>query len=134
MDYSYDYSAYSTYSGSWMSTWALIAIVVLYLVLAILCIVGVWKIFKKAWQKWREALIPMVNLYLLNKMLWKPDRHIWGLLIPFMNIVALLVMVFSYPFAIAKKFGKSTGFGVWLLFLPIIFIPILWLWKAQYQK
>jgi hypothetical protein len=36
-------------------------------------------------------------------------------------------------FDLAKVFGKDTGFGFGLLFLPFIFIPILALGDAEYQ-
>jgi len=33
---------------------------------------------------------------------------------------------------LAQVFGKSTGFGIGLIFLPIIFIPILAFGNAKY--
>ena len=35
---------------------------------------------------------------------------------------------------IAKKFGKSIGFGVGLGLLPIVFAPVLAFGKAEFQE
>ena len=43
------------------------------------------------------------------------------LLIPFVNIYAIIKINIS----LAKSFNKSTGFGIGLLLLPIIFVPLL---------
>lgn len=49
--------------------------------------------------------------------------------IPIANfIVAILIMV-----AIAKNFGKGTGFALGLIFLPVIFWPMLGFGDAVYQ-
>ena len=47
--------------------------------------------------------------------------------------VAPIVIIFT-NFEIAKKFGKGTGFALGLLFLPIVFYPILAWGDAQYQE
>ena len=49
-------------------------------------------------------------------------------LVPCVNIVITIM----YCIKLAKAFGKSTGFGVGLIFLNTIFILILGLGDAQY--
>jgi hypothetical protein len=34
---------------------------------------------------------------------------------------------------LAEKFGKGTGFGIGLLFLPFVFFPMLAFGDAQYR-
>lgn len=54
-------------------------------------------------------------------------------------IISLIAIVIAYiaSFVIfinlAKRFGKSTGFGVGMVLLPIVFIPILAFGKDEYQ-
>lgn len=50
------------------------------------------------------------------------------LLIPFGNIIVMIATIFRT----ARVFGKGVGFGFGLMFLPIIFFPILGFGKAEY--
>lgn len=52
----------------------------------------------------------------------------WGL--------TLLIVFFDIYVGrhIAKKFGKSTAFGVGLGLIPIVFVPVLAFGKAEYQE
>jgi hypothetical protein len=50
------------------------------------------------------------------------------LFIPILNIVA----VFKIYIALAKAFGKTTGFAIGMIFLSIIFFPILAFSDATY--
>jgi len=71
-------------------------------------------------------------MHIMTKILNKPSRWFWGMFVPGMNIVVAFIRAFVAPFKLAEKFGKSGGFGVGLLLLPIIFFPILWFGKAEY--
>ena len=51
------------------------------------------------------------------------------MLIPFVNIIVGIVLCID----MAKSFGKGIGFGIGLVFLGIIFLPILGFGSAQYQ-
>ena len=48
-------------------------------------------------------------------------------------VVITYIASFNIYLNLAKKFGKSTGFGVGLVLLPIVFIPILAFGKDEYQ-
>jgi hypothetical protein len=41
----------------------------------------------------------------------------------FFPVLAILMIILNFD--IAKRFNKHRAFGLWLLFLPIVFIPIL---------
>lgn len=126
MEYSYEFSAYSNLgSMGW-------GVLLAYGILMLIFIVAMWKVFVKAGRKGWESLIPIYNIYVLTKILDKPTRWFWGMFVPFMNFVVLFIRIFVAPFRLAKKFGKWTGFGLGLLFLSIIFYPILGFGKAQY--
>jgi hypothetical protein len=51
------------------------------------------------------------------------------MLIPFVNFIIIILLYLQ----LAKAFGKDTGFGLGLVFLPIIFLPMLAFGKSQYQ-
>jgi hypothetical protein len=66
-------------------------------------------------------------------MLEIAHRPIWWLIllfIPFVNIVVGIII----PLDIAKAFGKGAGFGLGLVFFPMIFYPILGFGKSQYSR
>lgn len=90
---------------------------------------SLWKVFVKAGREGWEALIPIYNIYVLLKIVGKPG---WWLLLFLVPIVSLVVSFIVY-IELAKRFGKSTGFGVGLVLLSFIFIPILAFGDAQYQ-
>ena len=96
-------------------------------VLALL-IVGSCKIFVKYGKKWWEALIAGYNFAVILEMVELPLWNYFLFLIPFVNIY----MIFKVAIRLAKAFGKGTGFGVGLVLLSPIFIPILAFSKAPY--
>ena len=128
------------------------------LILSILMIAALWKIFKKAGTGGWKALIPVYNEYTLFKISWKP-RYFWislllGLAVSVLGeisaylsdyamffaiamfacaIIALVIEI-KVIFKLAKAFRKGVGFGLGLLFLPVIFYPILGFGKAKYRR
>ena len=101
----------------------------LYLGIVVLVIAGVWKVFTKAGQPGWAAIIPIYNIYILTKIAGKPGWWLLLFFIPVVNfVIAILVAI-----DVAKAFGKGTGFALGLVFLGIIFYPILGFGDAQYQ-
>ena len=118
----YDYYDYGYGYG------ALIASMAQYIVIfAVLCI-ALWKIFKKAGRHGWAALIPFYNMYVLFDIVWGKGIKFLMLLIPIYNIILSVKTMLR----LAKEFGKSTGFGVGLIFLSPIFLLILGFGKAEY--
>lgn len=93
-------------------------------------IAGVWKTFVKAGYPGWAALIPIYNFYILLKIAGKPA---WWLLLMFVPLVNL-VIAFMVAIAVAKSFGKGTGFGIGLTLIGFIFYPILGFGDAVYQR
>jgi len=105
-----------------------------YLAIIVLMIASHWKIFEKAGQPGWAAIVPFYNTYVLVVEVCKlPPIWFWLTLVPCANLVALIYLVFVVPFKLAEKFGKETGFAIGLIFLGIIFYPILAFGDAQYQ-
>ena len=100
----------------------------IWLVLIVLIIASMWKVFTKAGKPGWASLIPIYNLYVLNEIGGKPGWWLLLYFIPVVNIViSILVLV-----GVAQNFGKGAGFAIGLIFLPMIFYPILAFSDAQY--
>lgn len=104
-------------------------IIVFYLILVVVMIAAQWKIYEKAGFPGWSAIVPIYNIYILTKIIGKPAWWIALLLIPGVNIVFLIWMVNL----LSKSFGKTEGFTVGLIFLGIVFYPILAFGDSKYQ-
>lgn len=129
-----------------------IGIIMILLMYIIFMIIPLWKIFEKADQKGWKAIIPIYNIYILFKIAWKPSMfyvfivvEVLQNVIPLFNIrtlilssivtvlsIIILVVMVKLSVKVAKSFGKEKGFGIGILFLPIIFLYILALGKSEY--
>ncbi len=101
----------------------------IYFVLLVLIIISWWKVFTKAGKPGWASIIPIYNIIVLLDIVKRPVWWLILLLIPIVNIVIGIIVIFD----LAKAFGKGTGFALGLLFLGIIFLPILAFGDAQYQ-
>jgi len=99
-----------------------------FLAFTLLLIIGMWMTFDKAGQPGWGCIIPIFNIYCLVKI---AGKEWWWLLlyfIPLVNIViSILVLV-----GVARNFGKGVAFALGLIFLPVIFFPILGFGDATY--
>lgn len=104
----------------------------LYLVIffTVFLVVSQWQIFKKAGKPGWASLVPIYNTIVLLQIAGKPWYWFFFLLIPFVNIV----FVFLINDSLAKKFGKSSGFGVGMTLLAFIFYPMLASDKTKYLE
>lgn len=98
--------------------------------ISIFMIVCMWKIFKKAGKNGWEAIIPVYNIIVLLKIVELPIWYIALFIIPFANIYA----IFKIFIELAHKFGKSTGFGVAMIFFGIICLPMLAFGRTSYNN
>jgi len=102
-----------------------------YMLIILLFIVSQGFIFAKAGRPWWGCLVPIYNIYLTLKVAGKPGWWLLLALIPFVNFVFMFMLWFAH-ISIAKNFGKGVGFGLGLMFLPIIFYPVLAFGSAKY--
>ncbi len=98
------------------------------LILIVFSIVVQWKIYTKAGKPGWACLIPIYNIIVLLEIVKKPIWWIVLMLIPIVNFVILIIIMIE----LAKAFGKSTAFGVGLIFFGIIFLAILAFGDAKY--
>jgi len=92
-------------------------------------IAAMWTVYQKAGRPGWAAIIPIYNIIVMLQVAQKPIWWILLFLIPIVNIVIAILM---YA-AVAKNFGKGTGFALGLIFLGFIFFPILAWSDATYQ-
>ena len=97
-------------------------------VISLISIVAQWKLFKKAGKSGWLSIIPIVNIFVLMDIAKIPK---WKFILLFVPIAQIYIM-FKLYIELAHQFGKSTGFGVGMVFLPIIFLPMLAFGSATY--
>lgn len=89
---------------------------------SILLATGTWYMFEKAGKPGWAMIVPIYNIVVMLEIAKKPTW--WTaiiLLVPFVNIVFLIMMLHG----ISKNFGKDAGFTVGLVLLRQIFFAIL---------
>lgn len=101
-----------------------------WLVVVVALIASLWKVFTKAGEPGWAAIVPIYNAVVLLKIAGKPLWWLLLFLIPFVNVIAMILV----SIAVAKNFGKGTGFGLGLAFLGFIFFPILGFGSATYSR
>ena len=118
MDYNYGYEGGIGIVG-WLFYIAVIAFM----------LVTLWKVYVKAGKPGWASLIPFYNIIVMLEIVGKPWWYLLLMFIPVVNIVISIMVTLDT----AKVFGKGSGFGIGLIFLPFIFYPILAFGNAKYQ-
>ena len=88
------------------------------LVVNLICM---WRIYIKAGYPGWYSIIPVYSLLILFKIVNRPSWWILLFLIPIVNIIFAIWVINL----LAKKFKKDEAFTLGLIFLPLIFYPIL---------
>jgi hypothetical protein len=99
------------------------------IVLGIIQIAAQWRIFQKAGRPGWEILIPIYNAIILLRIIGKPWWWLLLMCIPLVNIIYIVWMINM----LSKSFGKDEGFTAGLIFLGVVFYPILGFGNAKYQ-
>lgn len=102
-------------------TWVIIG-------LCIAVIVGTWMVFTKAGKPGWASIIPIYNIFVLVDIAGKPWWWVVLLLIPIVNIIALIIV----SIALAERFGKGPLYGLGIAIFGFIFLPLLGFGDAQY--
>ncbi len=99
------------------------------IVIAILMIISMWKIYVKAEKPGWASIVPIYQILVLLEIIGKPWWWLLLYLIPFVNIIFLIWTINL----LSKSFGNGIGFTLGLLFLSVIFYPVLAFGGAKYQ-
>ena len=119
---------YPGYEYDYGSTAGLVVTYIICLVISVFLLICMWKVYVKAGKPGWAAIIPIYNILVELEIVGRPWYWLLLMLIPFVNIVIAIMITFR----MAKVFGKGTGFGFGLLFLPFIFFPILAFDSSRY--
>jgi len=84
-----------------------------------------WKIFTKAGEPGWASIVPIYGFLVYLKIIGKPWWWLLLLLIPIVNFVGIFIVAIGGTHALSKSFGKDVGFTIGLLFLSVVFYPIL---------
>lgn len=95
----------------------------------LILIISMWKIFTKAGKPGWAAIVPIYNVIVLLEIVCKPIWWFILMLIPFVNIIVLIIVLIE----LAKRFGKGVGFAIGMLILPFIFYPMLAFGDSKYS-
>ena len=115
-----------TYGSTWSPGpvfWIVWCVVILFQ------IASMWRVFEKAGKPGWAAIIPIYNGIVMLQIAGRPVWWFLLYLIPLVNIIIAIIVMIDF----AKSFGKGVGFALGLIFLGIIFFPILAWGDAQYQ-
>ncbi len=100
----------------------------LYLLVILFYVYCLWRIFVKAGKPGWAVIVPIYNILVELEIVGRPWWWLLLMFVPVVNVVIGIIVLLD----LAKVFGKSSGFGVGLIFLAFIFIPILAFGDAQY--
>ena len=125
--------------------------------MALLCVwfvfqaIADWKIFTKAGEPGWKSLIPVYNLYVEYDICWNGLMGLlyaallialnlinystapnWVIVVALVLAICALALNIKQSFALARSFGKSTGFAVCLVLFGPICRLILGFGKARY--
>lgn len=95
---------------------------------AALILVAGWKMYAKAGQPGWLALIPILNVLGLLKIVKRPLWWFFLFLVPFVNIVVLIIVFID----LAASFGRGGGMAVLLVLLTPIAYLVLGFGSSEY--
>ena len=131
---SYNYGQVGAAAGTAAGVAGVIIVlyVFMYIIMIAACVVeliGMWKAFQKMGRKGYEALIPGHDTVVLLEKANMPIWYFFLMLIPVCNIIFGIKVCLE----LARKFGKSQGFGVLLFFFGFVCWPILGFGPAKFK-
>lgn len=100
-----------------------------YFAFLVFYIVAMWRVFVKAGKPGWAAIVPIYNTIVTIQIAGKPIWWIILFFIPIVNIIIGIIVVYN----LAKNFGRGDAFTLGLIFLPIVFYPILAFGKSVYM-
>ena len=126
--YGMDMSSQNVWNSSFFGVGFVITLFISILIMAFFIFVY-WIIFTKAGEEGWKSLIPIYNVYILYKITWGNGLIFLLLLVPFVNFIVGILTINK----LSKCFGHGLGFTLGLLFLPIIFLPLLAFGDSRYE-
>jgi len=155
---SYGYG-YSSSTGNFLAGMG-VGSIILSIAASVFGIICMWRIFVKAGEPGWKCLIPVYNIFVFMKIAWEARYFVWlfvcmiaailltslgassrsegltGLSLVLLIAIAIVAVIFSIIMSVklARRFGKSGGFAVGLIFLSPIFMAILAFDSSDYDR
>lgn len=101
--------------------WLAIVRMAVWLGLAILMLISGWKVFKKAGLPGWAIFVPVYNMIVRLQVAKMSGRRLLTIVFPPVFVIVMIISCFK----IAENFWKHWTFGLGILFLKFIFVPIL---------
>jgi len=95
--------------------------IILMLVIAIVMIISLWKIFEKAGKPGWACIVPIYNNMVMAEI---GGKESWFGLLPMIPYIGIIWSIWIQN-RLSKSFGKEVGFTLGMIFLPLIFYPVL---------
>ena len=103
--------------------------VLIYFAITAAIVAAWWVLFGKAGQARWKSLVPIYSFLVLLRIV---GRKWWWLLLAFVPVVGVVIWI-VVALDLATSFGRGTGFGLGLAFLPFVFGPILAFGGSSYR-
>lgn len=107
-----------------------IGVVVFMLALVVFMIVCQWKVFAKAGKPGWACIVPIYNIIVLLDIVNKPAWWFILMLIPIVNFVIMIIVLHR----LSLSYEHGAGFTIGLLFVGIVFWPILAFGSSTYKR
>ncbi|MBO4389811.1 MAG: hypothetical protein J5825_03010 [Lachnospiraceae bacterium] len=139
----YNYSYSSGNNGSGIEALFVGGMLIFYLImigvtllLSLVIVVSMCKLAAKAGEPWWSQLIPFYNSYVYAKICFGNGwlfLCVFITLVPIIGYLCLFVFVYYQFYKLAIVFGKGIGTFLGLVFLPVIFFPMLAFGNSTYH-
>ena len=105
-------------------------VVLIYIIVAIILYASLWIIYTKANQPGWSAIIPVYDIYIWTQVVNRPWWWTILFFIPPITIIVYIIMLND----LSNRFGQNAWFTLGLLFLPIIFLPVLAFGEYEFDR
>ena len=97
-------------------------------IVGIVMVISMWKIYEKADKPGWACLVPVYKNIVMAEIVGK---EFWFGLLPMIPFFGVIFSIWMQN-RLSKSFGKDIGFTLGMIFLPLIFFPILAFGSAEY--
>ena len=103
------------------------------LAIVVLQVVWMWKVYSKAGKPGWASIVPIYSQYVLFEIVGMNGWYAFLVFIPFVGSIIVAIMNYIALYKLAICFGKDSGFGIGMIFLPFIFGLMLAFGDAKYN-
>lgn len=105
-----------------------LGLMLFWLLIIVIMGLSMWKLFVKMGDPGWMGIIPILNIYRIFQRS-RPDQAILWTILAFVCGIGSIVAMYD----LAKLFGKEIVYALGLIFVPIVFAPMLAFGSATYQ-